>query len=66
MIDPGTRVPAAPHGGRDPSMCECGVRKDATEVNARRQARMGEFFEDLDGAAPDAAMRPLSEVVHLD
>lgn len=47
-------------------MCECGVRKDATEVNARRQARMGEFFEDLDGAAPDAAMRPLSEVVHLD
>lgn len=38
---------------------------DATEVNARWQAEMGEFFEALDGEAPDAAMRPLTEVFHL-
>jgi L-rhamnose mutarotase len=39
---------------------------DAREVNARWQAEMGEFFEELDGVAPDAAMRPLPEVFHLD
>jgi L-rhamnose mutarotase len=38
---------------------------DATEVNARWQAEMADFFEDLDGRAPDAAMRPLTEVFHL-
>ncbi|MFD7321687.1 L-rhamnose mutarotase [Streptomyces sp. NPDC059875] len=38
---------------------------DATEVNARWQAEMAEFFEELDGQAPDAAMRPLTEVFHL-
>ncbi|MFG3155132.1 L-rhamnose mutarotase [Streptomyces sp. NPDC048219] len=38
---------------------------DATEVNARWQAGMAEFFEELDGQAPDAAMRPLTEVFHL-
>lgn len=38
---------------------------DATEVNARWQAQMSEFFEALDGQAPDAAMRPLREVFHL-
>ena len=38
----------------------------STEVNTRWQAEMGEFFEELDGVAPDAAMRPLSEVFHLD
>ncbi|RKN03719.1 L-rhamnose mutarotase [Streptomyces radicis] len=38
---------------------------DATEVNARWQAEMGEFFEALDGARPDEAMRPLTEVFHL-
>ena len=38
---------------------------DATEVNALWQAEMAEFFEDLDGTAPDAAMRPLTEVFHL-
>ncbi|NYI03667.1 L-rhamnose mutarotase [Allostreptomyces psammosilenae] len=39
---------------------------DATEVNARWQAVMGDFFESLDGARPDEAMRPLEEVFHLD
>ncbi|MFJ8826041.1 L-rhamnose mutarotase [Streptomyces sp. NPDC102467] len=38
---------------------------DATEVNARWQAEMGAFFEELDGQDPDAAMRPLTEVFHL-
>ncbi|MGW0855180.1 L-rhamnose mutarotase [Streptomyces sp. NPDC002690] len=38
---------------------------DATEVNARWQTEMADFFEALDGQAPDAAMRPLTEVFHL-
>ena len=38
---------------------------DATEVNAHWQREMAGFFEDLDGQAPDAAMRPLTEVFHL-
>ena len=38
---------------------------EATEVNARWQAEMGEFFESLDGARPDEAMKPLTEVFHL-
>ncbi|GAA1727822.1 L-rhamnose mutarotase [Streptomyces yatensis] len=37
----------------------------ATEVNARWQAEMAPFFEELDGAAPDEAMKPLTEVFHL-
>lgn len=36
-----------------------------TEVNARWQAQMAEFFEALDGARPDEAMKPLTEVFHL-
>ncbi|MFF2324708.1 MULTISPECIES: L-rhamnose mutarotase [unclassified Streptomyces] len=38
---------------------------DATGVNARWQAEMSGFFEELDGRAPDAAMLPLTEVFHL-
>ncbi|CAG7657698.1 L-rhamnose mutarotase [Actinacidiphila bryophytorum] len=38
---------------------------DRTEVNARWQKEMAGCFEELDGAAPDAAMVPLSEVFHL-
>ncbi|MFI7113787.1 L-rhamnose mutarotase [Nonomuraea sp. NPDC050227] len=38
---------------------------EATEVNARWQAEMAPFFEDLDGR-PDEGMRPLDEVFHLD
>ena len=37
-----------------------------TDVNARWQAEMGRYFEELDGVAPDEAMRPLTEVFHLD
>lgn len=38
---------------------------DRTEVNARWQAEMADFFEALDGAAPDAAVAPLTEIFHL-
>ncbi|NEW70406.1 L-rhamnose mutarotase [Streptomyces rhizosphaericus] len=38
----------------------------AKEVNARWQAEMAPFFEALDGANPDEAMRPLTEVFHLE
>ncbi|MFJ3656124.1 L-rhamnose mutarotase [Streptomyces nigra] len=38
---------------------------EATDVNARWQAEMASFFESLDGARPDEAMRPLTEVFHL-
>ncbi|MFE2447380.1 L-rhamnose mutarotase [Stenotrophomonas sp. NPDC087984] len=37
----------------------------ATEVNARWQTEMAPFFEALDGARPDEAMKPLTEVFHL-
>ncbi|PXY34429.1 L-rhamnose mutarotase [Prauserella sp. PE36] len=37
----------------------------AKEVNARWQAEMAEFFENLDGA-PDEGIVPLPEVFHLD
>ncbi|MFE9171780.1 L-rhamnose mutarotase [Streptomyces kebangsaanensis] len=38
---------------------------EATEVNARRQAETAPSFESLDGARPDEAMKPLTEVFHL-
>jgi L-rhamnose mutarotase len=37
-----------------------------TEVNARWQAEMAPFFEDLDGRRPDQGMQTLAEVFHLD
>ena len=37
----------------------------ATEVNARWQAEMGEFFVDLEGA-PDEGFLELTEVFHLE
>jgi L-rhamnose mutarotase len=37
----------------------------ATEVNARWQAQMGEFFVDLDGP-PDAGLLQLTEVFNLE
>ncbi|WP_432138185.1 MULTISPECIES: L-rhamnose mutarotase [unclassified Streptomyces] len=38
---------------------------EATDVNTRWQAEMAPFFESLDGARPDEAMKPLTEVFHL-
>ena len=37
----------------------------ATEVNTRWQAEMAEFFEELDGQAPDEGFLVLEEVFHL-
>jgi L-rhamnose mutarotase len=37
-----------------------------TEVNARWQAEMAPFFEDLEGRAPDEGMAPLGEIFHID
>ena len=37
-----------------------------TGVNARWQAEMANFFEALDGAQPDEAMQPLTEIFHLE
>lgn len=36
------------------------------EVNARWQAEMAPFFEELDGLRPDEGMMRLEEVFHLD
>ena len=38
----------------------------AREVNARWQAEMGEFFEQLENQRPDEGMAALEEVFHLD
>ncbi|GAB3140275.1 L-rhamnose mutarotase [Marisediminicola antarctica] len=37
-----------------------------TAINARWQAEMAGFFEALDGARPDEAMHPLTEIFHLE
>jgi L-rhamnose mutarotase len=37
-----------------------------TAVNARWQAELAPFFEELDGRRPDQGMRTLAEVFHLD
>ena len=42
---------------------ECMAR---TEVNARWQAEMAPFFEELDGVAPDQGFLLLEEVFHLE
>lgn len=41
-------------------------RMAATEVNARWQAGMSDFFENPAGVQPDQAMTPLTEYFHLD
>jgi L-rhamnose mutarotase len=38
----------------------------ATDVNARWQNEMAQFFEGLDGGVPDAGIVPLTEVFHLE
>jgi L-rhamnose mutarotase len=39
---------------------------ERTEVNARWQAEMAEFFQDLQGRRPDEGLFRLDEVFHLD
>jgi L-rhamnose mutarotase len=41
-------------------------RMAATEVNARGQAGMADFFQNPAGVLPDEAMKPLTEYFHLD
>jgi len=38
---------------------------EETDVNARWQAEMGEFFQDLEGRRPDEGLLVLDEVFHL-
>ncbi len=49
-----------------PSLTEAQAGMAGTEVNARWQSEMAEFFEDLDGAAPDEGFLRLEEIFHLD
>jgi len=49
-----------------PSVEAAQAGMDATDVNARWQAEMAGFFEDLDGARPDTGFERLEEVFHLE
>jgi L-rhamnose mutarotase len=48
-----------------PSLEESLAGMARTEVNARWQAEMAGFFEELDGRAPDEGFLVLEEVFHL-
>lgn len=39
---------------------------ERTDVNARWQAQMAPFFEDLDGQRPDEGFHVLDQIFHLD
>jgi L-rhamnose mutarotase len=39
---------------------------EATEVNARWQAEMSQYFQDLEGRRPDEGLLVLEEVFHLE
>jgi L-rhamnose mutarotase len=49
-----------------PSLDEAQAGMARTEVNARWQAEMAEFFEDLEGLAPDEGFLVLDEIFHLE
>ncbi len=49
-----------------PSIAEAQAGMALTEVNARWQAEMAEFFEELEGRAPDEGFLVLEEVFHLE
>ncbi|GAB6987055.1 L-rhamnose mutarotase [Nocardioides pyridinolyticus] len=48
------------------SIAEAQAAMARTEVNGRWQAEMSEFFEELDGLAPDEGFLLLEEVFHLE
>jgi L-rhamnose mutarotase len=48
------------------SLSEALAGMEATEVNARWQAEMAEFFVDLGDARPDTGFTRLAEVFHLE
>lgn len=49
-----------------PSLERAQAGMEATEVNARWQAEMAEFFEDLGDARPDTGFLQLEEIFHLE
>ena len=49
-----------------PSIDEALAAMVKTDVNARWQAEMAEFFEDLEGRAPDEGFLVLDEIFHLE
>jgi len=49
-----------------PSLAGAVTGMQAAPVNARWQAEMADYFEDLDGAAPDTGFLQLTEVFHLE
>jgi len=49
-----------------PDLAAAQAGMQATEVNARWQAEMAEFFVELDGRAPDEGFLVLDEVFHLE
>jgi L-rhamnose mutarotase len=49
-----------------PSLAEAQAGMARTEVNARWQADMAEFFEDLEGQRPDEGFLILDEIFHLE
>jgi len=49
-----------------PSLEEALALMEATEVNARWQAEMAEFFADLGTARPDSGFLQLEEIFHLE
>jgi L-rhamnose mutarotase len=48
------------------SLDEAVAAMGRTDVNARWQAEMGAFFEELDGVPPDRGFLLLEEVFHLE
>jgi L-rhamnose mutarotase len=48
------------------SIAEARAGMARTEVNTRWQAEMAEFFEDLEGRAPDEGFLVLEEIFHLE
>jgi len=49
-----------------PDLAAAQTGMQATDVNARWQAEMAEFFGELDGLAPDEGFLVLDEVFHLE
>jgi L-rhamnose mutarotase len=49
-----------------PSLADAQAGMARTDVNARWQAEMAEFFEDLEGLAPDEGFLVLDEIFHLE
>lgn len=49
-----------------PSLAAAQAGMNATDVNARWQAEMAEYFEDLGAATPDEGFLVLDEIFHLE